>query len=322
MTRKSTPSTKRAAIGHPRNRHQGHYDMPALSRALPALKPHIIRSAGGNQSINFADPLAVKALNSALLLQQYGITGWDIPAGYLCPAVPGRADYIHSIADLLGESHDGNIPTGAQLQGLDIGTGANLVYPLLGWAEYQWRFVGADIDPSALHNGQLILEANPVARQHIRLRQQQQPGHIFTGMVQADEHFDFTLCNPPFHPSTAAAAEGSRRKRHNLGLPPTAAQLNFGGQHNELVCTGGEARFLAQMVKESALIAQQVFWFTSLVSKATNLPALQQQLTELGARDIRTITMQQGHKHSRLLAWTFLDKKQRRAWRRARWPAN
>ncbi len=135
-SRPKQPRPKKPGL-HPRNRHQGQYDLRALARFCPALKPHIIRAADGQETLDFADPRAVTLLNQALLLQQYGIRDWAIPTGYLCPPVPGRADYIHGLADLLGESHDGNIPTGDQLVGLDIGTGANLIYPLLGRVEYQ-----------------------------------------------------------------------------------------------------------------------------------------------------------------------------------------
>ena len=321
MSVKPTPRRPNKAALHPRNRHQGHYDLDALASACPQLKPHIIRPAGGSPTLDFADPQAVTALNQALLLQQYGVRDWAIPPGYLCPPVPGRADYIHALADLLGDSHDDKIPTGEHLVGLDIGTGANLIYPLLGRVEYQWRFVGADIDPSALANAAQILAANPQLATGIQLRHQPDPARLFCGLVSAQERFDFTLCNPPFHTSQAQASEGSQRKWRNLGKQRSASQpaLNFGGQHNELTCDGGEAGFLARMIEESADIAEQVFWFTSLVSKAANLPALQARLQALAIRDMRVIPMAQGQKHSRLLAWTFLDKKQRRAWRRARW---
>lgn len=321
MSVKPTPRRPNKAALHPRNRHQGHYDLDALASACPQLKPHIIRPAGGSPTLDFADPQAVTALNQALLLQQYAIRDWAIPPGYLCPPVPGRADYIHALADLLGESHDGKIPTGEQLTGLDIGTGANLIYPLLGRVEYQWRFVGTDIDSAALANAAQILEANPPLAAGIQLRHQPDPARLFAGLVGPDERFDFTLCNPPFHASQADAAEGSQRKWRNLGKSRSARQpaLNFGGQHNELTCDGGEAGFLLRMIDESAAIADQVFWFTTLVSKAANLPALQARLQALPTRNIRVIPMAQGQKHSRLLAWTFLDKKQRRAWRKARW---
>jgi 23S rRNA (adenine1618-N6)-methyltransferase len=43
------------------------------------------------------------------------------------PSIPGRADYIHYIADLLAESNNGIIPRSWD-QGLDIGIGANCIY--------------------------------------------------------------------------------------------------------------------------------------------------------------------------------------------------
>lgn len=78
-------------------------------------------------SVNFADPLAVKTLNKALLAHFYGVTHWDIPDGFLCPPVPGRADYVHHLADLLADDNGGVVPKQATV--LDIGTGANLIYP-------------------------------------------------------------------------------------------------------------------------------------------------------------------------------------------------
>lgn len=324
MPAKSNSHRSTKAGLHPRNRHQGHYDLPALSRTCPALKPHIIKAADGSSTLDFSNYQAVLTLNQALLLQQYGVQGWSIPEGYLCPPVPGRADYIHALADLLEESHDGKIPTGEQLIGLDIGTGANLIYPLLGRVEYQWRFVGADIDALALENAALILTANPQLASGIQLRQQSTPSNLFAGLVNPDERFDFTMCNPPFHANDTEASAGSQRKWRNLGKPRDGQQpvLNFGGRSSELVCQGGEAGFLSRMIEQSAAIAGQVFWFTSLVSKSANLPALQAQLHALKASDVRVIPMAQGQKHSRLLAWTFLVKKQRRAWRKARWPVS
>lgn len=89
----------------------------------------------------------------------------------------------------------------------------------------------------------------------------------------------------------------------------------------KLYCEGGEAAFLAGMAEESRAFATQVFWFTTLVSKASNLPNLQERLKTLGASDIRVVDMAQGQKQSRFVAWTYLDKKQRRAWRKERWTA-
>lgn len=323
-TAPAKPSEGSKAPLHPRNRHQGRYDFPALIAGNPELAAFVILNPYGKQSIDFANPEAVKVFNRALLQQFYGIRQWDIPAGYLCPPIPGRADYLHHLADLLGAAHDGVIPKGPGLRGLDIGVGANCIYPLIGHHDYGWRFVGADIDAQSLDSAAAILAANPQYGDAIELRRQEHPQHIFQGLLQADERFDFTLCNPPFHASLDEARSGSRRKWKNLGKQdPSRALpvLNFGGQSNELHCEGGEAAFIARMADESAAFGQQVFWFSTLVSKASNVAPLQERLKVLGATDIRVVHMAQGQKQSRFVAWTYLQKNQRRAWRKERWPA-
>lgn len=308
---------------HPRNRHPGRYDFAALIRAHAPLARFVITNPYGKPSIDFANPEAVRVFNRALLEKDYGIRGWDIPADYLCPPVPGRADYLHHLADLLASSHDGVIPQGPELTALDIGCGANCIYPLIGRREYGWSFIGADIDGRALDNATAILAANPELAAGIELRRQANPQDIFHGLIGAEERIDLTLCNPPFHASADEALAGSRRKWKNLGKLAPERQLpvlNFGGRANELHCPGGEAAFLARMAEQSRDFAEQVFWFSSLVSKAANVEPLEARLRELGVTDLRVIAMGQGNKRSRLVAWTFLDKKQRRAWRRARWP--
>lgn len=323
-TKKSAPQAEKKAVLHPRNRHQGRYDFPAMIKASPELAAFVIINPYGKESIDFANPDAVKAFNRALLHQFYGIRGWDIPPAYLCPPVPGRVDYLHYLADLLGASHDGVIPRGPGVRGLDIGVGANCIYPLLGQHEYGWSFVGADIDPQSLASANAILQANPQLGGAIELRQQPDPAQIFQGLIGSDERFDFTLCNPPFHSSLDEAHSGSRRKWKNLGKQDPQRQLpelNFGGQSNELHCEGGELAFITRMAEESAGFSEQVFCFSTLVSKVSNVALLQERLQALGAGDIRVIDMAQGQKQSRFVAWTYLSKNQRRAWRKARWTA-
>ncbi len=318
----SPPPSRRSPEGkgqlHPRNRHQGRYDFPALLQAHPALARFVIRNPYGKPSIDFADPAAVRTFNRALLAQLYGLHHWDIPEGYLCPPVPGRADYLHGLADVLATSNAGIIPRGEQVRVLDIGTGANCIYPLLGHIDYGWQFVGSDIDPQALAAAQRNLVANGLD-QAIELRLQSQRSQIFRGLLRADERFHLTLCNPPFHASASEAHSGSRRKWRNLGKLDPSRQLpalNFGGQHNELWCPGGELAFIQQMIEESREHAAQVLWFSCLVSKAGNLPLLHARLRQVGARQIRQVDMAQGQKQSRFLAWSFLDSDQQAAWRR------
>jgi 23S rRNA (adenine1618-N6)-methyltransferase len=317
----SRDNSSTASAFHPRNRHQGLYDFPALINSCPALAAFVITNPYGKTSIDFANPAAVRVFNRALLQGLYGIAHWDIPAGYLCPPIPGRADYLHGLADLLASDNNALIPRGPSIRVFDIGVGANCIYPLLGHSDYAWRFVGSDIDSTALEAATATVQANQLSAV-IELRQQHSRGQIFAGLLQEGEHFELTLCNPPFHASAEEAASGSRRKWKNLGkLDPKRSlpELNFGGQNNELWCTGGEASFVKRMIKESSAHGQQVLWFSSLISKVGNLPDIYKQLHKLGAKEVRTVEMAQGNKQSRFVAWSFLDAGEQQAWRQQRW---
>ncbi len=291
---------------HPRNRHQGRYNLPGLVGALPELRQYIVQRRG-DSTVDFSDQRAVLALNRALLAQWYGVRGWNLPAAALCPGVPGRADLIHHVADLLAGDHDGKVPRGASVRVLDIGVGASVIYPLIGHAEYGWRFVGTDVSTQALESATRILAANPAAAAAIELRRQNDLQHIFAGVIDADEHFDLSICNPPFHVSAKAVKQASVTKWRKLGKADRdgARGSNFGGIAAELHCSGGELGFIRRMIDESAQRPESVRWYSSLVSQAAHLPPLRKALQDVAAIDVRQIEMGQGQKQSRLLAWTF-----------------
>lgn len=320
-----SPKKPKPAGFHPRNLHQGHYDFAALIAADAnrdyALAHYVQRNEHGEQSIDFADARAVKALNRALLKLQYGINDWDIPEDYLCPPVPGRADYIHGLADLLSAANQGKAPKKNSVQVVDIGTGANGIYPLIGSRAYTWNFVATDINTEALTNLQKLVNANPQLANKIRLRHQAHRDHIFQHILQNDEWFDLSMCNPPFHTSATEAHSGTNRKWQNLGKTHLAsnADLNFGGQAAELWCPGGELQFISKMMDESRQFATQCFWFTSLISKSAHLDPLKAKLKQVKALEQRVIHMQQGSKQSRFIAWTFLTPAQQLAWAKLRW---
>lgn len=305
---------------HPRSLHRSRYDFAKLIAASPELAGFVSKNEYGNDSINFASPAAVKALNRSLLKDLYGIRDWDVPENYLCPPIPGRADYLHYLADLLGESNGGKIPQGRKVRALDVGVGANAIYPLIGNRVYGWQFVGTDIDVAALENADTLLRANDM-QADVELRLQRSRNAIFSGVTKADEFFDVTLCNPPFHESLAQARQGAQRKWQNLGHESDKHKnpvLNFGGQSMELCCDGGEQDFVKRMIEESKSGGNNCLWFTTLISKSATLPHVYRALKYSGAVDNRTIEMSQGQKKSRILAWSFMDKEQQRAWWAAR----
>lgn len=321
-----SPAQKRDKTGlHPRNAHREGYDFPALMKSDQALAIHVKLNDHGVVSIDFSDPLAVKTLNRTLLKHHYGIAGWDIPDGFLCPPIPGRVDYIHYVAELLGVSspeHSNGAPRSVRM--LDIGTGANGVYALLACKVYGWNCTASDIDATSLANVAAIVACNPGLEERIKLRLQIDNSHVFEGVIKEGEFYDISVCNPPFHASLEEALKGSQKKVENLnrnrqkrsveGLDERAEEpspsepetvLNFGGQQAELWCKGGEIRFLRKMLKESKKFSTQCKWFTSLVSKSENIKPSLKILAKLGAPEVKEIKMQQGNKLTRILAWRF-----------------
>lgn len=297
---------------HLKNKHRERYDFNALIASCPELKKHVIINAYNDESINFFNPTAIKTLNKAILIHHYGIENWDIPTGYLCPPIPGRADYIHYMAELLEKSREKNyeriIPTGKKIKCLDIGVGANCVYPILGVSEYDWDFVGSDIDPLAIDSAQKIIDSNPKLKGKIELRVQGNSQDIFFGIIKKGEDFDITICNPPFHMSYAAARAEAREKVG--GLQKTIEKspvLNFGGKNTELWCKGGEEEFIKNTILQSKKFSKSSFWFSTLVSKKFHLAEIYKTLEEVGALEVKTIPMGQGNKISRIVAWTFIE---------------
>jgi 23S rRNA (adenine1618-N6)-methyltransferase len=299
---------------HPRNRFRAGYDFRALIKSSPGLAAFVGPNAYGNESIDYANPKAVKALNQALLKNAYGLQTWDVPPRYLCPPVPGRSDYVHYVADLIGAPKGGSIPRGRAVTVLDIGVGANCIYPLIGASEYGWRFVGTEIDPVALRWARKLVASNRSVAGLIECRRQSSAMECFGDVIEPGERFDVSMCNPPFHASAAEAAAGNQRKRRNLGTPRSGSSvLNFGGQAGELWCPGGEPAFVLRMIAQSATVRDHCRWFTTLVSKGAHLPLFHRALRDVKAAEVRTIDMAQGQKQSRILAWTFLGPDEQRA---------
>jgi len=149
---------------------------------------------------------------------------------------------------------------------------------------------------------------------------QEEPTDIFYGIIQPEEQFDLSICNPPFYGSAEEARDASIRKLSNLkGKPVSEVVRNFGGQNNELWCKGGESAFIAQMIRQSRRFSTSCFWYSTLVSKQSHLKAAYQALKTAGAVEVKTIPMGQGNKSSRLLTWTFLQKEKQKIWVNTKW---
>ncbi|HAK46136.1 MAG TPA: 23S rRNA (adenine(1618)-N(6))-methyltransferase RlmF [Spirochaeta sp.] len=309
MKNKQKKSKSQIGKLHPRNPHSGRYDFASLCKSCPELTAFVKPNRKGDDTIDFTDANAVITLNKAILSRYYDIKVWNIPDGYLCPPIPGRADYIHYLADLLSGRSKGIFPTGKRIKVLDIGTGASCIYPIIGSRTYGWKFIGTEIDPVSLKSARTIVESNSGLNKLVRIIRQKE-NSMFKGIIREQDRFDLSLCNPPFHTSQAEAEAGNQRKWKNLGKDTPESKRNFGGRDSELWFPGGEIAFIKQMINESAKFRAQVCWFTSLVSKGEHVLPLKNILTKSGAVQIRIVKMEQGQKTGRFIAWSFLTAEQ------------
>ncbi len=286
---------------HPNNKHKKGYNFKELCLTFPELKQFVFTNNYGTETLDFADAKAIKALNTALLFKNYDIKYWDFPDENLCPPIPGRVDYIHYLADLLDAS---NISKNRTI--IDVGTGATVIYPLLGTKVYNWNFIGTDVDENSLKSADSIIQKNNLSNK-IELKYQINEASIFKGILKTDSKFSATMCNPPFYKSKNEAMGANARKLKGLGKNPTLGR-NFSGNSNELWYEGGEKAFLHTFLYESSLFKTQCFWYTTLVSNKDHLKGMYVSLKKLGATEIKTIPMHQGNKVTRIVAWTFLSK--------------
>ncbi|WP_188464813.1 23S rRNA (adenine(1618)-N(6))-methyltransferase RlmF [Bizionia arctica] len=293
---------------HSKNKHASGYDFHTLCKVYKDLEPFVFVNSYETQTIDFSNPKAVKALNTALLFAYYHITYWEFSDQNLCPPIPGRVDYIHHLATLLSSSG-----IKENIQVLDVGTGATCIYPLLGNAVYDWQFLASDVDKDSLENAQVIIDKNRLSDK-IKLIFQAEVSQILKGIFNTSDKLSATMCNPPFFKSEAEAIEATTRKLKGLGKPSETLVRNFGGTSNELWYEGGEKAFLHTYLYESSFFKEQCFWFTTLVSNNDHVRSMKVSLKKLGATEVKVIQMTLGNKISRIVAWTFLTKEQQKDW--------
>ncbi|KAI0150678.1 hypothetical protein GGR57DRAFT_180274 [Xylariaceae sp. FL1272] len=257
--------------------------------------------------LDFADPNSVMQLTKTLLKADFNLQ-LNLPSDRLCPPVPNRHNYILWLKDLLDSSSSSYtecFDPERRVVGLDIGTGASLIYPLLGCAQRSsWHFVATDIDATSLEYARINARLNELEhRIRIVPRQASEP------LIPLDElglsNIDFVMVNPPFYSSENELASLAAQK----SKPPNTACT---GAPNEMVCDGGEVGFIQRILQESLLTRRRVQWYTAMVGKQSSLEVLVDRLKEHKIHNYAITTFIQGTKTRRwAIAWSFVN---RRPW--------
>ena len=261
--------------------------------------------------IDFHNPAALKCLTKTLLHHDFHLE-WDIPLNRLCPTLTVRLNYLHWIEDLLRLVPP---PTTALLpppttappppptsprtapfppvHGLDIGTGASVIYPLLGCQMHpQWQFTATEVDAESLHIAQQNIHRNQL-QDRIQVLHVVNP--LSTPILQPLQHhsYSFTMCNPPFFELTK--------------ILPADTAAGQSATASETITQGGEVAFVTQMVEESREWSQQCIWFTSMFGKKSSWKQVHAKLkTVKSVQSIQTTRLVQGHTSRWAIAWSFV----------------
>ncbi len=284
------------------NPHTGPYDLQALIKAVPDLKPFVFTNRHGNVTVDFSDPDAVKMLNRAILKKDYGIKFWNFSSQSLVPPIPGRVDYLCELFDILEIS---SLQESAKI--FDIGTGANCIYPILGVKMFNWDFVASEVSVQSIKEANLIIEANHL-NNSIKVRLQENKQHILKNVLNEEEKITASICNPPFYKNEEDAIKATKKKWR--GLKQEGIERNFGGKATELWYKNGEKGFIQNYIYDSSFYKYNCAWFTCLVSDKDLLRPLKVALKQYNPAQVKVIKMKAGTKVSHVLLWSYLTEEE------------
>ncbi|KAH9176089.1 S-adenosyl-L-methionine dependent methyltransferase [Lactarius sanguifluus] len=302
---------------HERNQYKTPPDFDSLAHAYPPLQPHVIRAPeDGSPTIDFHDETAQRRLTQALLFRDFDIQ-LEIPDDRLCPPVPNRSkssfrsrylahetkprlNYVLWLQDVLSHSSSQEQPP-TSIRGIDVGTGASAIYPLLACRlSPNWRIVATDVDTVSLASARANVDRNGLS-ECIGVLRADPTGPILFPLIQDPAaSFDFSMCNPPFY----ASAEDAVRSAGAKALSPNAVCT---GAEVEMITAGGEEGFVGRMVRESLALGERCRWYTSMLGKLSSLTALVSLLRAHSITNYALTELVQGHTRRWALAWSFTD---------------
>uniref|UniRef100_A0A8B9SMN2 U6 small nuclear RNA (adenine-(43)-N(6))-methyltransferase n=1 Tax=Anas platyrhynchos TaxID=8839 RepID=A0A8B9SMN2_ANAPL len=284
---------------HARNRYKDKPpDFAYLAGKHPEFRQHVQTTLSGRVSLNFKDPEAVRALTCTLLKEDFGLT-IDIPLERLIPTVPLRLNYIHWVEDLIG--HQG-ADKAVLRRGIDIGTGASCIYPLLGSTLNGWYFLATEVDDMCFNYAKKNVEQNNLS-DLIKVVKVPQKTLLMDALKEESEIiYDFCMCNPPFFANQLEAKGVNSR---NPRRPPPSS-VNTGGI-TEIMAEGGELEFVKRIIHDSLQLKKRLRWYSCMLGKKCSLAPLKEELRIQGVPKVTHTEFCQGRTMRWALAWSFYD---------------
>ncbi|XP_038549975.1 RNA N6-adenosine-methyltransferase mettl16 [Micropterus salmoides] len=280
---------------HPRNRYKDKPpDFGYLASKYPDFQQHVHTSLTGRPVVNFKEPEAVRALTCTLLREDFGLT-IEIPLERLIPTVPLRLNYIHWVEDLIDGQKQPR-------RGIDIGTGASCIYPLLGATMNGWYFLATEVDDICFDYATKNVEQNNLS-ELIKVVKVPQKTLLMDALKEETELvYDFCMCNPPFFANQLEAKGVNSR---NSRRPPPSS-VNTGGV-TEIMAEGGELEFVKRIIHDSLQLKKRLRWYSCMLGKKCSLTPLKEELRKQGVPKVTHTEFCQGRTMRWALAWSFYD---------------
>ncbi|XP_061136201.1 RNA N6-adenosine-methyltransferase mettl16 [Syngnathus typhle] len=280
---------------HPRNRYKDKPpDFAYLASKYPEFQEHVHTNLSGRAVVNFKEPEAVRALTCTLLKEDFGLS-IEIPLERLIPTVPLRLNYIHWVEDLV----DGQKQ---RRRGIDIGTGASCIYPLLGATMNSWFFLATEVDDICFDYATRNVKQNHLS-DLVKVVKVPQKTLLMDALKEETEIvYDFCMCNPPFF---ANQLEANGVNSRNARRPPPSS-VNTGGV-TEIMAEGGELEFVKRIIHDSLQLKKRLRWYSCMLGKKCSLTPLKEELRKQGVPKVTHTEFCQGRTMRWALAWSFYD---------------
>ncbi|XP_013860754.1 RNA N(6)-adenosine-methyltransferase mettl16 [Austrofundulus limnaeus] len=280
---------------HPRNRYKDKPpDFAYLASKYPDFQQHVHTSLTGRPVVNFKEPEAVRALTCTLLKEDFGLT-IEIPLERLIPTVPLRLNYIHWVEDLIDGQKQPR-------RGIDIGTGASCIYPLLGATMNGWYFLATEVDDICFDYAKKNVEQNNMS-DLIKVVKVPQKTLLMDALKEETEIvYDFCMCNPPFFANQLEAKGVNSR---NSRRPPPSS-VNTGGV-TEIMAEGGELEFVKRIIHDSLQLKKRLRWYSCMLGKKCSLTPLKEELRKQRVPKVTHTEFCQGRTMRWALAWSFYE---------------
>ena len=271
-------------------------DFLTLIKEFPELKKYKLKQNEDNEDefqFDWSNNELSLLMDKSILNYYFNIKYYDIPKGFLIPPIPSRINYINLINSIITKLiNDIDIKN---IIGIDIGTGANIIYPILGYSIYKWKFICTEINKEAYNNAKLILQKNNLEN-NINIIKQNNKDNIFISILNRENKYIFSMCNPPYY-NYENEIKLEDKKRDN--------EYNF----DEIYYKNGEYGFFQRYFEESICYKNNVFLYTILIGKKINAENIYDKLSSY-SDIIKIYNMQKiltGNNVRYIIYWSFFN---------------